>query len=114
MEDIQIQKDLISIYLNQLLNDPDEVLRLVAMKSRDEEIKSLQKEIGELKEEILDLRQCINQILNLSPYDSTEEPCISTYHGMEDQVIDQGGQSNQSPSFYMPFLSRSLYYDGIQ
>ena len=92
MEDIQIQKDLISIYLSQLLNDPDEVIKL-AMKAKDEEINLLRKEIRELKEEVQGLKQYIDQVispLTITSSDLSSIECISNnVKYIDDQYIDQ-------------------------
>ena len=52
-------KGFLALYLNQILDDPDQLIKL-AIQERDEEIKALKKELEGLKIELAQLRASIN------------------------------------------------------
>lgn len=59
-------KGFLAIYLNQILDDPDQLIKL-AIQERDEELKSLKKELDEVKNELAILRS----LLEPTPIDSS-------------------------------------------
>lgn len=60
-------KGFLALYLNQILDDPDQLIKL-AIQERDEEIKALKKELEGLKIELAELRALI---INTETNDST-------------------------------------------